>query len=83
MTETPEPAQLGNASDSGWSDFALDKFVAPEISKFTAASISEISEFREHATLLRFFERFRYLKPIARVVVSPLLMTTLVPCFMF
>ena len=37
--------------------------------------------FREHASLSRFFERFRYLKPIARVVVSPLLIVTVVDCF--
>jgi hypothetical protein len=39
--------QLGSAVVTEWSDYALDKFVAPEMSKFTAASIPDVGEYNE------------------------------------
>jgi len=47
MTETPKAVQFGSAVVTEWSDFALDKFVAPELSKFTAASIPDVSQYKE------------------------------------
>jgi hypothetical protein len=46
MTEMPNEIQL-QAAVTEWSDYALDTFVAPELSKFTDASIPDVSRYKE------------------------------------
>ena len=63
MTDPPKQVPLQTTGATQWSDYALDKFAAPEMSSFTSTTIPEVSEY---ATNREWWVRHFFLSSILR-----------------
>lgn len=67
MAKEPDGVDMGAPMVTEWSDYALDKFVAPEMSKFTAASIPDVSKYQDNR---EFWVRHFFLSTVTRATPS-------------